>query len=186
MSNSKMLYEDVLNDVMLAEDTPSYAALGRWTERYPEYAEDLREFFATWAMQAVQPGEPEIDEDRIIEQTVNRGLEILRRQGRLIEETRVEPLEPVDQLVLTAIYLLHGDADIVSITKRVNEMSEKQVLPGATALSLSRLEDRALIHSWKDEGQAGQRFTVTLSGERALAYVKETSKVLGDLLGDFA
>lgn len=186
MSKSKMLYEDVLNEVMLAEDTPSHAALLRWTERYPEYEDDLTRFFATWATQAVQPGEPEIDEDRIIEQTVKRGLEILRRQGRLIEETRVEPLETVDQLVLTAIYLLHGDADIVSITKRVSEMSEKQVLPGATVISLSRLEDCALIHSWEAEGQAGQHFTVTLSGEGALAHVKETSKVIRDLLGDFA
>ena len=81
MTKSKMLYEDVLNEVMLAEDTPSHAALVRWSERYPEYAEDLAKFFATWAMQAVQSREPEIDEEKIVQRTVSWGLHILRRQG---------------------------------------------------------------------------------------------------------
>jgi DNA-binding transcriptional ArsR family regulator len=187
-----MLYEDVLNEVMLAEDTPSHAALIRWTDRYPDYAEDLTKFFATWAMQAVQPGEPGIDEEKIVQRTVSRGLDILRRQGRLIETApAVEPLAPLDQLVLSAIDVLHGEADLVSVTKRVEEMSGGKVLPASTVLSLSRLEDRGLIQSWAErEDESGeevrQYYSVTLAGERAWAHAKETAKVRGDLLGDFA
>jgi DNA-binding PadR family transcriptional regulator len=193
MTNPKMLYEDVLNEVMLAEDTPSHAALLRWTERYPDYAEDLAKFFATWAMQEVQTREPEIDEEKIVERAVSRGLEILRRQGRLIEKAPVmEPLTPVDQAVLYAIYLLHGDADLVSVTKRVREISGDRILPGSTVSALSRLEDRGLIQSWADREDESEQevvrqyFSVTLSGERALAHAKEIAKVPGDLLGDIA
>jgi DNA-binding MarR family transcriptional regulator len=186
-----MLYEDVLNEVMLAEDTPSHAALLRWTARYPDYAKDLAKFFATWAMQEVQTREPEIDEQKIIERTVSRGLAILRRQGRLIEKAAVvEPLSLVDQAVLSAIYLLNGDAHLVSVTNRVSEMSEGRILPGSAVSALSRLGDRGLIQSWTDRGddseEARQYFSVTLSGERALAHAKEIAKVPGDLLGDLA
>jgi hypothetical protein len=192
MNESKMLYEDVVNEVMLAEDTPSHAALMRWSDRHPEYAEDLARFFATWAMQAVQPGEPKIDEEQVVQRTVSRGLDILRRQGRLIEKAPVaEPLTPVDQVVLSAVYLLNGDADLVSVTKRVREMSEGRILPGSTVSALSRLGDRGLIQSWtdrEDDSEEGVRqyFSVRLSGERALAHAKEIAKVPGDLLGDLA
>jgi DNA-binding MarR family transcriptional regulator len=187
-----MLYEDVLNEVMIAEETPSHAALLRWTARYPNYAKDLAKFFATWAMQEVQTREPEIDEQKIIERTVSRGLNILRRQGRLIEKAAVaEPITPVDQAVLSAIYLLNGDADLVSVTKRVSELSDSRILPGSAVSALSRLGDRGLIQSWTDreddsEEEARQYFSITLSGERALAHAKEIAKVPGDLLGDLA
>src|SRR5580765_4913927 len=125
MINSKMLYEDVLNEVMLAEDTPSHAALVRWSDRYPDYAQDLAKFFATWAMQDVQSTEPEIDEEKIVQRTVSRGLDILRRQGRLIEAApESEALTPVEYAVISAIELLHGEADLVSVTKQVGEASE--------------------------------------------------------------
>jgi DNA-binding PadR family transcriptional regulator len=193
MSNPKMLYEDVLNEVMLAEDTPSHAALERWSVRYPDYAEDLTKFFATWALQAVRPGEPEIDEEKIVRRTVSRGLDILRRQGRLIEKApEVELLTPVEQVVLWVIELLHGDAELVSLTKRVSEMSEGRILPGSSVWALGRLEERGLIQSWEDDmeaekqGQVRHYFSITLSGERALAHAKEVAKVPGDLLGDFA
>jgi DNA-binding MarR family transcriptional regulator len=187
-----MLYEDVLNEVMLAEDTPSHAALLRWSDRYPDYAKDLAKFFAIWAMQEVQTREPEIDEQKIVERTVSRGMDILRRQGRLIEKAPVaEPLSAVDQVVLSAIFLLHSDADLVSVTKRVSEISEGRILPGSAVSALSRLEDRGLIQSFADrddesEQEVRKYFSVTLSGERALAHAKEIARVPGDLLGDLA
>jgi DNA-binding PadR family transcriptional regulator len=192
MTDSKMLYEDVLNELMLTEDTPSHDALVRWSDRYPGFAKDLEMFFATWVMQDLQSAEPEIDEEKIVQQTVSRGLDILRRQGRLIEKAAVELGTPVEYAVLSAIELLHGDADLVSVTKQVSEMSEGGILPGSTVSALGRLEERGLIQSWDDEteaekqGDVRQYFSITLSGERALAHAKETAKVLGDLLGDFA
>jgi hypothetical protein len=194
MSDNEVLLEDVLDQLMLEEPTPNYAAFLRWKERYPMYAEELENFFVTWAMAASRPKAAEIDEERLVEQGVNRALDILRKQGRLPDEPQVETLEPLDQLVLSAIYLLQPNGDIVSIARKVTEMSERPVLPGSTLVSLSRLEDRGLTISWDVEpdedsenaGETTQYFTVTLAGERALAHAKESSKVLGNLLGDFA
>jgi DNA-binding MarR family transcriptional regulator len=184
MTDSKMLYEDVLNEVMLAEDTPSHDALVRWSDRYPEYAKDLEMFFRTWAMQDLQSAEPELDQEKIVERTVSRGLDILRRQGRLIEKApEVELLTPAEYAVVSAIERLHGDADLISLTKQVSEMSEGRILPGSTVSALGRLEERGLIQSWDQE--VHQYFSITLSGERALAHAK-TAKAPGDLLGDFA
>jgi hypothetical protein len=198
MNKKEMSLENVLDELMLEEATPSYAALLRWSQRYPEYEDELEDFFETWAMQASHPGEAEIDEALLVERGMDRALEILRKQGRLIEPPEVETLEPLDQLVLAAVSLLPGDADIVSVARRVSEMSPKAVLPPATVLSLSRLEDRGLVLSWTDEPEddveessrtkdkTREFFTVTPAGERALAHARETSKALGDLLGDFA
>ena len=37
MTDPKMSFEDILDELMLEEPTPSYAALLRWQERYPRY-----------------------------------------------------------------------------------------------------------------------------------------------------
>ena len=195
MKESKLSFEDVLDALMLEEPTPSYAALLRWQERYPQYRDRLADFFATWGVQAAlaeQPDPDPIDEKRLVELGVKHAMEILRRQGRLIPRDAVESLRPFDQLVLTAIYLLHGEGYVVNITDKVSEMSGKEVLLASTFASLSRLEDRGLISGrepdpeTEPEGKTRQYFTVTLAGERALARARETSKVVADFLGDFA
>ena len=189
------LLEDVLDAVMLEEPKPSYAALLRWTERYPQYRDALADFFATWALQdarAQQPQQVRIDEDRLVEKGVDYAMEILRRQGRVLPAGAIESLEPFDQLVLTAIYLLRGEAYSGNITERVSDMSGQEVLLGSTFLALEGLEKRSLISSrpadpeTEPENQGRLYFTVTLAGERALAHAKQTSKLLADLLGDFA
>src|SRR5437016_11755091 len=59
----------------------------------------------------------------------------------------VESLAPLDQLVLTAIYLLHGEGYSVNITEKISDMSGARVLLGATFMSLSRLESLGLVSS---------------------------------------
>ena len=195
MTDPKMSFEDILDELMLEEPTPSYAALLRWQERYPRYHAQLADFFATWAVQAVRAEQPEqvpIDEDKLVERGVSHAMEILRRQGRLIPQDAIHPLASFDQLVLTAIYLLHGSAYSVNITDKVSEMLGKRVLLGRTFSSLARLEDRYLIASrhadpeTEPEGKTRRYFTVTLAGERALVQAKAASKVVADFLGDFA
>src|SRR5262249_27379333 len=123
---------------------------------------------------------------------VNHALEILRRQGRIVPGDAIQSLDPSDQVVLAAIYLLHGEGSSANITRKAGEMSGVQVMPGTIFASLKRLEDQGLISAWlsdpetEPDGKSIRHFTITLAGERALAYAKETSKVVADFLGDLA
>ena len=188
----KLSFEDVLDALMLEEPTPSYEALLRWSERYPRYRDDLAQFFATWAVQKEKPQNAEIDEEGLVQRGVSHAMEILRRQGRLSSPDSIASLGPFDQLVLTAIYLLHGEGYSVNIAGKVDEISGTRPLLGSVFVSLSRLENRGLVSprladpATEPEGKTRRYFTATLAGERALAAAKETSKLLADFLGDFA
>ena len=119
-------------------------------------------------------------------------MEMLRQQGRIVSGDKIEPISQFDQLVLTAVYLLHGDADTVSVTEKISEMTGQEVLQEATSLALSGLKQRLLIDSWvpdteiEPDVESTHYYTVTMTGERALAHAKATSKVVADFLGDFA
>ena len=188
----KLSFEDVLDALMLEESTPSYEALLRWSERYPRYRDDLAQFFATWAVQKEKTQKVEIDEESLVQRGVSHAMEILRRQGRLISPDSIESLQRFDQLVLAAIYLLHGQGYSVNIAGKVDEISGTRPLLGSVFVSLSRLENRGLVSprladpATEPEGKTRRYFTATLAGERALAAAKETSKLLADFLGDFA
>ena len=119
-------------------------------------------------------------------------MEILRKQDRLLPDAPVRSLQPFDQLVLTAVYLLQGQGYAVNITGKVGEMSGTPALLGSILMSLDRLEEQHVVSSWVDEsgsepaGKARRYFRVTLPGERTLAYAKETSPLIARFLPDFA
>ena len=192
----RITFEDVLDELMLEEPKPDYEALVRWQNRYPQYRDQLADFFATWGVQKylAESGvsEPDIDEEKLVKRGVEHAMEILRRQGRIIEKTEVATLEPFDQLVLTAVYLFFGDAYVVNVTKRISEMFDQEVLLADTFESLDRLEQRDLILGRDADpeaepgGKTRRYFTVTLAGERALATAKATSTVVAKALEDFA
>ena len=190
----KLSFEDVLDDLMLEEETPSYEALVRWQDRYPQYRKELADFFATWAIQdayAQLPDQTHIDEEKIVKRGVEYAMEILRKQGRLLPDEPVRALQPLDQQVLAAVYLLRGQGYSVNISSKVGEMSEKPSL-GSVLVSLDRLEEQHLLSSWVDEsgnepeGKARRYYRVTLTGEKSLAYARETSTVVARFLPDFA
>src|SRR5437879_12095611 len=83
-------FEDVLDELMLEEPKPDYEALVRWQERYPKYRKELADFFATWSVQEHRaqfgPQTP-IDEEKLVKKGVEHVMEILRRQGRIIDKT---------------------------------------------------------------------------------------------------
>jgi hypothetical protein len=188
MSNPNVNLEDVLNALMLEEPRPSYEALLRWSERYPQYRDELARFFATWGIQAAQSEEVEIDEEKIVAEGVKHALEILRRQGRLVPKAEIESLASFDQLVLTAVFLLRGEGHSAKVTEKLNEISESRAYLASVFSSLDKLESLGLIESSyiEEEGQTKRYFKTTLQGEHALARARETSKQLADLLGDFA
>jgi len=94
--------------------------------------------------------------------------------------------------VLAAIYVLQGRADAVKLVNQVSDMSGRHVYLGSILTSLSRLEDKHLIESWESRpateagGKSNFYYSITIIGERALAYAKETSRVIAGLLGDLA
>src|SRR5437773_386067 len=187
MTSTNMSLEDVLDALMLEEPRPTYEALLRWSERYPRYRDDLARFFATWSAQALwaeQSKQIVVDEERLAARTGKYALEIARRQGRVVPAGPIASLGPFDQLVVTAIYLLHGEGYSVNIAGKVDEISGTRPLLGSVFVSLSRLENRGLVSprfadpATEPEGKTRRYFTATLAGERALAAAKETSKLL--------
>src|SRR5260370_15478500 len=172
-------FEDVLDELMLEDPKPDYQALVRWQDRYPKYRKELADFFATWSVQEDRaqfgPQTP-IDEEKLVKKGVEHVMEILRRQGRIIDKTEAEaPLEPFDQLVLTAIYLLFGDAYVVNVTERASQMLGQEVLLASTFASLDRLEKRYLIFGREADpetepgGKARPQFNASIAREHALA-----------------
>jgi len=202
-------FDDVLTDLMMEESEPTYEALLRWQQRCPGYRERLADFFAIWAIQREPIDDlPEIDEDAIVEKTVQYAMQLLEEQGRIVPDDHIEPVSDFDQMVLAAIYVLQGRAGAVKLVNQVSDMSERHVYLGSILTSLSRLEGKHLIESWEWDpateaggasrlrAQARQRaaineksnfyYSITIIGERALAYAKETSRVIAGLLGDLA
>jgi hypothetical protein len=72
--------EDILDLILSEEQEPSHEALLRWCKRFPEHADALTRFFATWAAQKEAVGEPDIDEARIGNLLVSHALDIIHRQ----------------------------------------------------------------------------------------------------------
>lgn len=85
MTRPHLLLEDILDAVMIEESEPSYVALTRWSERYPEHREALAEFFATWAVQAELPQEAGINEERLANLAVSHALDIVHRRGEAVK-----------------------------------------------------------------------------------------------------
>jgi hypothetical protein len=186
-------FDDVVADLMMEESEPTYEALLRWQERCPGYRETLADFFATWAIQREPIDDlPEIDEDAIVEKTVQYAMHLLEEQGRIVPDDHIEPVGDFDQMALAAIYVLQGRADAARLVNQVSDMSGQQVYLGSLLRSLSRLEGKHLIESWESDpameagGKSNFYYSITIIGERALAYAKETSRVIAGLLGDLA
>lgn len=88
MTRSKVLLEEILDSLVIEESLPTYAALARWSDRYPEHQEALADFFAAWAVQAELPQEIEVDEGRLANVAVSHALDIVHRHE---EEGRRAP-----------------------------------------------------------------------------------------------
>jgi hypothetical protein len=185
-------FDEVLELVMMEESSPHYNVLLEWQKRYPKYEKELAQFFATWAIQEHHPGPSVIDKERLAAEGKRRTMEMLRQHGRIVPDDQIESLSPFDQLVLTAVFLMRGEGDTASVTEKVSEMTGQEVTQEATSLALRGMQQQLLIDSWvpdteiEPEAENTIYFTVTMTGERALAHAKATQKVVADFLGDFA
>jgi DNA-binding PadR family transcriptional regulator len=89
--------------------------------------------------------------------------------------SKLDSLGQFEQLVLTAILSLHDKAYGVTIHKKLEELSHpKSVSLGAVYVTLDRLEDKGLIHSWLSDptpergGRSKRHYQLQALGERAL------------------
>ena len=96
----------------------------------------------------------------------------------------------VDQMVLTAIYLLRGEGTSLGIVDKVNNLTPKVFDTGAVFVSLDRMERGRLISSKPakvdDYDEPQMVFSVTAEGKRTLAEVRTAAKRLAEALSDFA
>jgi hypothetical protein len=179
-------FADVIAEVTLEGAEPTYEVLLRWQKRYPEFRENLADFFALKAIQREPIDElPDIDEEEIAEYGKQYAMALLEEQGRIIPDNHVEPVGGLDQIVLGSVCLLEGKADAAKLVEQVGDMAGKAVNLGFILRSLSKLEEKYLIESWEADSGAFY-YSITIVGERALAFATETSRVVAGLLGDLA
>jgi hypothetical protein len=179
-------FADVIAEVTLEGAEPTYEVLLRWQKRFPEFRENLADFFALKAIQREPIDElPGIDEEEIAEWGVQYAMALLEEQGRIIPDNHIEVVCGVDQMVLGSVCLLQGKADAAKLVEQVSDTAGRQVYLGAILRSLSRLEEKYLIESWEADSGVFY-YSITIVGERALAFATETSRVVGGLLEDLA
>jgi hypothetical protein len=106
MIDPNINFEDILDALTLEETEPSYTALLRWSERYPEHRNQLANFFATWAVQAELPHEIVVEEARLTNLAVSQALDIVHRRN---EEAKHTQKAITTQSWLTGLV---GDAEI--------------------------------------------------------------------------
>jgi hypothetical protein len=80
MNLQDVQFEDVIDDLMTEEPEPRYDALVRWSERYPQFREELMAFFAEWSIQAGIDSEADVDEERLRNLGVSYALNLLYRR----------------------------------------------------------------------------------------------------------
>jgi hypothetical protein len=83
MTTKNVPLEEVLDAIMMTEPDPSYDALVRWSAKYPEHADELADFFATWGVQAALPETVELDHDKIAHRVVSAALAKLDAENPL-------------------------------------------------------------------------------------------------------
>jgi DNA-binding PadR family transcriptional regulator len=111
------------------------------------------------------------------------------RSAKLPDVTKYVSLGYVDQLVLTTIYLLHGEGTSLQIDEKVSDLTSHIVDTGAVFISLDRLERGQLISSKpvkvQDYDEPQLVFSVTAEGKRMLSAVKAGARRLVEALADF-
>ncbi len=87
----------------------------------------------------------------------------------------MDSLGQFEQIVLTAILALDGNAYGVTIHAKVEELSKpRKVARGAVYATLDRMEDKKLIASWLSDptpergGRSRRHYRLEKSGEKAL------------------
>ncbi len=71
--------DELFEHIAIEEAEPSYAALSRWCELYPQHARELADYFASWAEQVELPITQSVDAERFASQAVSHALNLLHQ-----------------------------------------------------------------------------------------------------------
>jgi hypothetical protein len=94
MNLEDVLFEDVIDALMTEEPEPRYEALVQWSERYPQFREELMAFFAEWSDQAATSGEVDVDEERLGNLGVSYALNLLHRRNEAVKASETPKTAP--------------------------------------------------------------------------------------------
>lgn len=72
--------EEILDAIMLQESKPSHQALLEWCKKYPDFRQDIADFFAAWAVETENADHRMINEDRVASRMVSHAMNMLHRQ----------------------------------------------------------------------------------------------------------
>src|SRR5438046_318412 len=95
-----------------------------------------------------------------------------------------------EQLLLTALMLLGGEAYGVPIYDKTCELAEKRVNTGAMYFTLDRLEEKKLLSSWHSDpakelrGRPKRFYRLEPAGYRALEGTVSNAKRLSEIFDD--
>src|ERR1700712_699715 len=101
----------------------------------------------------------------------------------------MDSLGQFEQIVLTAVLALDGNAYGVTIHAKVEELSKpRKVTRGAVYATLDRMEDKGLIASWLSEptkergGRARRHYRLEKPGQQALRESAKTAQRLFEII----
>jgi transcriptional regulator with XRE-family HTH domain len=72
--------DELLDWIGTEEAKPSHEALSRWCERFPQHADALADYFATWAVQEEEPLVLSLDVERLANRAVSHALNLLHEE----------------------------------------------------------------------------------------------------------
>jgi hypothetical protein len=176
-------FDEVLTALRREESEPTYRALFEWQQKYPQFRDDLEDYFANWATSFFDEikfvdRDPNVDPNQqwLVEFGAAYARQIMGRQQAGIPDDRIEPLSEFEQLVLTAMKSQRTPRwqYLERITDTVREFANHHYLRSSVLEALQNLEARHLVFSWspnpeKHPDEAGRTyFFVSSIGEASL------------------
>jgi hypothetical protein len=183
MTESSPAFNEILRALRAEESEPTYRALSRWQEQYPEYRDDLEDYFANWATATFHDlglEDPNVElhpnQRWLADFGVEYAMQIMRRQEAGVPDNRIEPLNDFEKLVLTAMKEQRTPRwqYLDRITDTVRELANHHHLRSSVRETLKSLEERYLVFSWSPDPEkhpdeiGRQYFFMSSIGEASL------------------
>jgi hypothetical protein len=161
MTDHPITLAEILDAVLLEEPEPTFEALTRWSERYPEHTDALARFFAIWVRQAGESDEAIVDEEALSARGVSYAMDLLHqqdtrerafhRQERGTEQVTVTAISDTQRLLnaarakgLSAQELAHRTDLDHSVIQKFDRRRIKGTIPRVCLERISDVIDRAV------------------------------------------
>lgn len=78
--NNHVTIEEILDAIMQQESNSSHTALVKWCKEYPEFRQEIADFFATWATESEAVDRCEIDKKLVANRMVSYAMNLLHHR----------------------------------------------------------------------------------------------------------